>query len=55
MLRHKFDRTRAKLREDDEAYNAENVSLQQYEDHFKSKLRELETEVNDLKNLEEYL
>jgi hypothetical protein len=27
LLRHKFDRTRAKLREDDEAYNAENESL----------------------------
>jgi uncharacterized protein YoxC len=29
--------------------------LQQYEDHFKSKLRELETEVHGLKTLEEYL
>jgi len=41
--------------EDEQAYNVENESLQQYEDHFKLKLNELETEFNELRTLEEYL
>lgn len=53
--KEKVLKKQAKL-EDDEMENArETVQLQEYEDHFKSKLNELDKELNDLISLESQL
>jgi uncharacterized protein YigA (DUF484 family) len=55
LQREKLQRKQDKIEDDDLEYQREIVELKEYEDHFKSKLTQLEQELEDIVSLEDYL
>ena len=47
-MKEKFERKEEKLEQDNEDYKRETELLGEYEEHFKSKLKQFEQELDDI-------